>query len=58
MQFLANKVIEGGFRFVLGCSMYRTARSTLNTGVLFTQMLSDGARIESLVLTSEALPLL
>ena len=58
MKFLANKVIEGGFRFILGCSKYRTTRSRLNTGLLFTQILSDGARIESLVLACEAFPLL
>ena len=29
-RFLANRVIEGGFRFVLGYSMFRIMRSSLN----------------------------
>ena len=32
-RFLANRVIEGGFRFVLGCSMFRIMRSSLNTRI-------------------------
>lgn len=32
-RFLANRVIEGSFRFVLGCSMFRIMRSSLNTRI-------------------------
>lgn len=32
-RFLAKGVVEGGFRFVLGCSMFRIMRSSLNTRI-------------------------